>query len=97
MSLINKYAFREGCCSRTWGDNGKRQTLRVTGPCIYCGKEQSIQLDADAAIRFRDGGFAQDCFPALNAEQREFLISGICGKCWDQMFLPDDEEDTDAE
>jgi hypothetical protein len=95
VSLIKKYAFRDGCCSLTWGAVGERQTLRVTGPCIYCGTEQSIRLDAEAAIKFREGGFAQDCFPTLSADQREFLISGICGKCWNEMFP--DEEDSDAE
>lgn len=91
MSLMVKYAFRDKCCSRLWGDDGKRQTLRFTGPCIYCGDEQSVRVDAEAAIKFRDGGHAQDCFPDLPADQREFLISGSCGKCWDKMFAEEEE------
>jgi hypothetical protein len=90
--LIEKYAFRDQCCSRTWGAVGERQTMRFDGPCIECGATQSIRVDADAAIRFRGGEFAQDCFPTLPADQREFLISGICGKCWDEMF-PDIEDE----
>lgn len=86
MSIIAKYAFRDNCCKRTWGAVGERQTMRFTGPCIYCGKEQSVRVDAEAAIKFREGGFAQDCFPDLSADEKEFLISGICGACWDKMF-----------
>lgn len=91
MSLMQKYAFRDNCCSHTWGAVGTRQTLRVTGPCIECGKEQSIRLDAHAAIMFRDGAFAQNCFPHLPAGQREFLISGICEECWDKLFKEDED------
>ncbi len=98
MASIKKYAFRDGCCTTTLVDaETTRNTLRVDGPCIYCQSPQSVTVPAADLIKFGQGGFAQDCFPALAAEQREFLISGICGKCWDQMFLPDDEEDTDAE
>lgn len=91
--LIEKYAFRDKCCSRTWGDDGKRQTMRFDGPCVECGKPQSVRVDAEAAIRFRDGGFAQDCFPGLSADEREFLISGICGECWDKMFGGPEEDE----
>lgn len=98
MSLIKKYAFRDGCCKTTLVDaETTRNTLRVDGPCVYCHAPQSITVPAAALIAFGEGKFAQDCFPAMPAEQREFLISGICGKCWDQMFPPDDEEDNDAD
>ncbi len=94
--LIEKYAFRKDCCTSTFGDDGKRQTLRFDGPCIHCGTPQSVRVDADAAMKFAEGAFAQDCFPELSAGQREFLISGICDTCWDQMFdTGDEEEDAD--
>jgi hypothetical protein len=50
-------------------------------------------LTADLA-RYKAGEFAQDCFPYLNAAQREFLISGISGESWDEMF-PEEDEDAD--
>lgn len=91
MSLIQKYAFRKDCCQTTWGDNGNRQTLSFDGPCIYCKKAHHLKVDAEAAIKFRDGGYAQNCFPELTPGEREFLISGICSDCWDKMFKEDEE------
>lgn len=28
----------------------------------------------------------QDIFPNIKYDKREMLISGICPKCWDEMF-----------
>ena len=97
-SLIEKYAFRDKCCQRTWGNaDGKNQTMTFSGPCYSCGAQQKVHTVATDAIKFRDGALAQDCFPYLTPEQREFLISGICSTCWDEMFPPEEEDDSDAE
>lgn len=95
MPKIERYAFRKDCCVSTlFGDDGKRQTLRFDGPCIYCRKPQSVRVDAEAAMKFSEGMFAQDAFPELSPGEREFLISGICDKCWDKMFgEPEDESE----
>lgn len=93
MSLIGKYAFRD-CCTATLVDPATtRNTLRVDGPCIQCNLPQFVVVPAEMLIKFGQGGFAQECFPDLPADQREFLISGICGACWDQMFPPDEEDE----
>jgi hypothetical protein len=87
--LIEKYAFRPGCCSVKQADD---TYVGIVGPCYECGTSQTVQVKIADLARFRNGGFAQDCFPHLPAAEREFLISGICGACWDKMF-PDNEED----
>jgi hypothetical protein len=95
--LIEKYAFRQGCCTaQPHTPDGVTQRVIVRGPCYQCGTEQAVEVDGHALLRFRDGCFAQDCFPDLPAEKREFLISGICGTCWDEMF-PDAEAETEEE
>lgn len=91
--LIEKYAFRPGVCEVTQADD---TYVDVTGPCYACTEPQTVQVKIADLARFRNGGFAQDCFPHLPAAEREFLISGICGKCWDEMF-PDAEEETEEE
>ena len=35
----------------------------------------------------------QDAFPELSKEDRERLITGICPKCWKELFGDEDEED----
>jgi hypothetical protein len=89
MSLMTKYAFRN--CEITPCTTNPTSQAVVRGQCAYCGKPQEVSVWPDDLQKFRDGNYAQNCFPYLTAEQREFLISGICGTCWDNMF-PEEEE-----
>jgi len=34
----------------------------------------------------------QNALPQLNADQRELLISGICGSCFDALFKEEEPE-----
>ena len=37
--------------------------------------------------------FVQTQFPQLSPSQREMFLSGICEKCWNEIFKPEDEWD----
>lgn len=86
--LMQPYAFRDGGCTMTRAD-GK---VTFAGSCIYCRRPQTIEVDEDAAGRYQRGEFVQDCFPTLSPGDREFLISGICDTCWNEMFGPAAED-----
>jgi len=88
MGLITKYAFRGNCTTEV-----KDGDVKIAGPCYSCGKPVTVPVKAADYERFERGAFVQDCFPYLPLEQREFLISGICGECWASMFSPEDEDD----
>lgn len=62
----------------------------VIKTCPFCHKERSVTFPADAYEKYEKGGKVQDCFPNHSADDREFLISGICPTCWDRMFGSDD-------
>ena len=54
--------------------------------CIQCGHPQHIEArtaDLDAWI---GGELIQVAMPYLTADEREILISGVCGTCFDNMF-----------
>ena len=54
--------------------------------CIKCAEPQHItvgQADLDA---WQSGTNIQNAMPYLSADDREILISGICGECFDNMF-----------
>lgn len=68
--------------------NGKH--VIFLGKCIECGCRQRIQVTQDEANAYNNGARIQDAFPNMPAGDREWLISGICGTCFDEMF---DEED----
>ena len=59
--------------------------------CKFCGEELTVEADEKKFARFDAGEHIQDVFPELNVNERELMISGICGRCFDEMF--DDEDD----
>jgi hypothetical protein len=92
--LIEKYAFRDGCCDVAQAD---ADNVVVEGPCYSCQEKQQVTVKQADLSRFQAGEFAQNCFPYLSAPAREFLISGICDECWNDMFPPEDEDECDLE
>jgi hypothetical protein len=62
----------------------------IVRPCPTCPAEQRVTVDTAAYERWLAGAYIQDAFPALTADQREILMTGICPKCWDAMRAPDD-------
>lgn len=92
MSLIEKYPFRGGCTVTADGDMSV-----IAGPCHFCKQPQEVRAKTADLDKFRAGGFAQNCFPYLKPPEREFLISGICDACWNDMFPPIEEEETTPE
>jgi hypothetical protein len=63
-----------------------------TGPCVKCTKHVTVTVPGPGLYRYRQGDHIQDAFPTLSPSDREFLMSGICSSCWDQMFKEEDEE-----
>lgn len=65
--------------------------------CKHCGTEYKITANQAKFDMYDNGGHVQDCFPDLNPDVRELLISGICGKCFDETFGNYDNQDTEPE
>ena len=62
----------------------------VSHICEMCGSESSIKLSEDELWAFklylRGGKLVQECLPALNKCEREFLKSGYCKNCQELIF-----------
>ena len=58
----------------------------VTVTCKKCKSSISIPLKLEDVEKYREGALIQDAFPYLDENQRELLMSGICGTCFDKMF-----------
>lgn len=54
-------------------------------PCPFCGRVQLKMFDSDAYRKWQAGAKVQDCFPDRTADDREFLVTGICPECWDRL------------
>ena len=64
----------------------------VTVQCRNCGRDCSVSCSPEQYKSYIDGaGNIQDIMPDVPAGERELLISGICGLCWDSMFRHDEE------
>ena len=48
------------------------------------------QDDYTKWIYDRENHYVQDLFPYLSADERELLVSGVCGKCYDEMFTEEE-------
>jgi hypothetical protein len=62
--------------------------------CFVCQNARTIPVNEDQLIEWKmSGQFVQDFFPDLNVNDRELLISGVCGECFDRI-IPDDDDET---
>lgn len=63
--------------------------LHIT--CRCCGEEHKISVPMNAYHEWRQGHrMIQDALPSLTVDERELLLSGICGVCFDKTFAEDD-------
>ena len=62
----------------------------VEQSCGICGHNTRIKLSEDELEAYKDylkrHLLIQDCLPALNRVEREFLKSGYCVKCQELLF-----------
>ncbi len=68
------------------------RTLGVTRRCAMCAQDITVYVKPDDWHRFVDGeSFIQEIFPYLTPDQRELLLNGFCGPCFDKFCPPDDD------
>ena len=63
--------------------------MRIQEICAKCLTEVLISVEYDDYEAWRNGELIQNAMPYLTADQREILISSICGDCFDLMFPED--------
>lgn len=72
--------------------------VAVTTVCPMCGDTKVLSLPEARYKAWQEGELIQRALPEFDADDRERLVSGICGDCWDKMFsVPDDDEEEDEE
>ena len=65
----------------------------MTVQCNACDKYYELDVDSERYNMWKNGeGFIQDLLPENTAAERELLISGACGECFDRMFWYKDGE-----
>jgi len=57
----------------------------VHARCISCNTLHVVQIP-ESRWQALNSQFIQDVLPDLSEDDRELLISGTCGKCFDTLF-----------
>lgn len=58
----------------------------VSVPCKSCKDFIPLEASESSWVWFELGALVQDAFPDMSPSERELLVSGICGDCFDAMF-----------
>lgn len=63
--------------------------LKTVCPC--CMRMHIVKVAFDDFVAWKNGKLIQKAMPYLEDYEREMLISGVCRRCWDDMFTAGDE------
>ena len=80
-----------------------RSSPEISGPCVFCQKEYIIpfasyeDLNNSMTAYFIHNELMQKAFSQCTADQREFMISGVCPDCWKETSNSDSDSDDDSE
>lgn len=62
----------------------------MTFRCTICRGTEEVPITEGQYKRWRDGKeLIQVVMPELTPDQRELVLSGTCGPCFDSLFPPD--------
>lgn len=60
--------------------------LKLVRACFSCREPQMIEVFQKDLEAWQKGKTIQQAIPYVSADKRELLISGVCGKCFNEMF-----------
>ncbi len=62
-------------------------SVEIVISCYVCAAKQPPIVFSHPKLKaWVNGNKIQEVLPELSADQRELLISGTCGPCFDRMF-----------
>lgn len=68
--------------------------ITVKTRCPECGQFHEVEVFENDFNDYKSGKkHPQEAFPYLSADERELLITGICGECWEKLFPREEDEE----
>jgi len=65
---------------------------KITTQCPICLEEHTLDVTDEQYEKYINGeDYIQNIFSEMSAEDREMLITGICPKCWRNVFGDEEE------
>lgn len=79
---------------RVAGDPNVSAPASVHKTCIVCNNEAFFLMTQDQYDRWIvQRQYAQNVFPHIDKDIREWMVSGTHPECWDSLFQDEDESD----
>lgn len=64
----------------------------LTVVCPMCAQPNQVAVqEEDFQYWSKSHDHVSKCFPYLTRDEAEILISGVDGRCWDEMFKESDD------
>jgi len=63
---------------------GVKRLVKKT--CGLCGRDSSIEVDAEGYLQWTIGFAIQDVLPDLDEGERERVITGFHSECYEDLF-----------
>ena len=69
------------------------EKINVTVPCEYCSYKYIVEMTTAQFNELQSSHrrHVQDIIPEIAPEMRELFISGMCPRCWDELFGVEEE------
>ncbi len=68
------------------------RTVAAVRRCDLCKQDIMVYVRPEDWTAFLEGrGYIQNLFPYLTAAERELLLNGFCGPCFDSFCPPDED------
>lgn len=64
----------------------KPEIIKLSRKCVQCRQTTVMHVHKIDYNKWRKGTPIQTAIPYLSTDERELLISNICGFCFDRMF-----------
>jgi hypothetical protein len=64
----------------------------MTVQCQVCKNNIEVSATPQQIAKWKAGELIQRAMPNVPKDEREILISGTCGPCFDRMFPPEEDE-----
>lgn len=59
--------------------------------CQHCKIPHTVVVPIKELLEYQRGEkLLQDAMPSVSVDDREFIKSGICPTCWEELFRDDD-------
>lgn len=79
---------------RVAADSNCTAPASVSKLCIHCEEETIFLMSTEEYTKWQiQNLFVQNVFPHLDAETREWMISGTHPHCWEEVFGKNDQEE----